>query len=92
MIHQHMSEADFKRRSLLFSAGKDAGEGFAVGAEGDTLIGAILAEGDTVESVYMRGHGDEHVRMAVALTSVYGLRYMVMDVGGPFAVWLGKGE
>lgn len=92
MSYVHMSESEFERRSALFSAGKDAGEGFPVGAEGDTLIGAILAEGDTVESAYMRGHGDEHVRMAVALTSTYGLRYMVMDAGGPFAVWLGRGE
>lgn len=91
-MYQHMSESDFKRRSALFNAGNDAGEGFPVGAEGDTLIGAILAEGDTVESIYKRGYGQDTIYMAVALTSVYGLRYMVMDAGGPFAVWLGRGE
>lgn len=90
-IHTHMSESEFERRSALFDAGRDAGEGFPVGEEGDSLIGAIVAEGDTVESAYMRGYGDEHIRMAVGV-SPRGHRYMVMDVNGPFAVWLGRGE
>lgn len=87
----HMSEADYKRRSLVFGAGKDAGEGFAVGADGDTLTAAIQAEGDQVESIYMRGYGHDAILMAVATTS-RGDRYVVMDAGGPFAVRLEEGE
>ncbi|MFN9111549.1 MAG: hypothetical protein ACK5XN_15910 [Bacteroidota bacterium] len=82
-----MSEADYRRRSALFSALKDDGAGFAVGEVTDSLIDAVLREGDTVEAVYMRGHGDEHISMAIGMTS-RGDRYMVMDVFGPFAVRL----
>lgn len=91
MPYVHMSEADYRRRSALFSALKDDGAGFAVGEVTDSLTDAVLREGDAVEAIYMRGHGDEHVQMAIGKTK-QGDRYLVMDVFGPFAVRLEQEE
>lgn len=81
-----MTKAEYEHFSKIWDAGNDAGDGFPVGNETETIDAAIVTEGHTIIDRNYSG------APLVVAERPDGTRYIVCDANGPWGVELPRPE